>query len=85
MRPVIFFRAKRYVLRLHEDFVPNSVVAASFHPVVVPTVEGVISEFVHLSVAMVSAAVAFFKQLEPETVRHRCPKRPRVEVEIERR
>ena len=38
-----FFWVKICALRLHEDFVPNSVVAASFHPMVVAAVKGVVS------------------------------------------
>ena len=40
------FRVKRCVLRLHEDLVPNPVVSASFHPMIIAAVECVVTQLV---------------------------------------
>ena len=49
-------RVKRCVLRLREDSVPNSVVPASFHSMIVAAVKCMIAQFVLDSVAVGGAA-----------------------------
>ena len=49
-------RVKRCVLRLREDFVPNSVMPASFHSMIVAAVKCMIAQFVLDSVAVGGAA-----------------------------
>ena len=77
--------AERGELRLLENFVPNSVMPAAFHPVIVTAVKSVIAEFVQVPGAVVGAAFTRSEELKTEAISHRRSERPGVEVEVEER
>ena len=80
----LFTRVERSVLGHPMDFVPNTIMAATFHATIVAAVEGVVTEAVLLLSAGRGAAVTILEKWQAEAVPHRHPKGPGVHIERER-
>ena len=76
-------RVERGTLSHGEDGIPNSVMAASFHPVVVAAVESVISKVILKVGAGECATFSGSEKRDAKSVAHGSSKRAGVEVEVE--
>ena len=68
-----------------EDGVPDAVMTTTFHAVIVPAMKRVVAESVLRDGAGDGTTVSGWHERNAEAVSHRRPKRPCVDVEVERR
>ena len=71
------------MLSIRVDAIPNAIVAATFHAVVIPAINGVVAHLVLETVAVSRAAFNGGHQRKPESKSHCRRVRPGVEVEVE--
>ena len=81
----LLLRVEGRVLGYLEDGVADAVMTTTFHAVIVPAMERMIAESVLGDGAGGGATVSGWHERNAEAVSQRRPKRPRVDVEVERR